>query len=307
MLKAAVQSLVKKKFPGRKKEVSKSFIDHLIMTRLKGIRKRRTKVLDISRKYAQDPKMIHDWFVKYDKDVKEGGFDKEPGRVWNFDESGFRVGMSRGYTVYIPEEAPPIHVDCPANRTEVTIVEGISANGRYLPPYIIVQGKYHLKDWYNSRQDGSEVIEVSDTEYTNKDIGVEWLKHFIQHAGLEVGGKPTMLLMDGHCSHNSDPFKALAHDYNIWLYEFPSHMTHIMQPLDVTVFQPYKHWHGKAVNRAAEGGQMTYTIPDFLRDLPEIREKTFRSSTITSGFENSGLIPPNEAKTMSKMKQVDPK
>jgi hypothetical protein len=29
---------------------------------------------------------------------------------------------------------------------------------------------------------------------------------------------------------------------------FPSHLTHKIQPLNVVVFQPFKHWYSKAVN-----------------------------------------------------------
>jgi len=50
-----------------------------------------------------------------------------------------------------------------------------------------------------------------------------------------------ILLYDSHSSHTSIAFKETALRHNIFITRFPSYMTHVMQPLDVAVFQPYKH------------------------------------------------------------------
>ncbi|XMA13657.1 hypothetical protein WAI453_006448 [Rhynchosporium graminicola] len=76
-----------------------------------------------------------------------------------------------------------------------------------------------------------------------------------------------------------------------------------MQPLDVSVFLPYKHCHSKAaVQKAVKYGDISYGIEDFLYDLPEIREKTFTVATIKSGFRNSGVWPLDEIRLKNKMK-----
>jgi hypothetical protein len=61
----------------------------------------------------------------------------------------------------------------------------------------------------------------------------------------------------------------------------PLHLTHILQLLDVGVFQTYKHCHNLAVHQAIRSLQFEYNYSCFLQDLPKIREKTF---SVTAPF-----------------------
>jgi hypothetical protein len=80
------------------------------------------------------------------------------------------------------------------------------------------------------------VIALSTTGYTNEQIAIYWLKHFIKH--VEAGpDKPwKMLLLDGHVTHENPDFVILALENHIKPFKYPSHLTHILQPLDVGVF-----------------------------------------------------------------------
>lgn len=77
-----------------------------------------------------------------------------------------------------------------------------------------------------------------------------WLDHFIYHTESTPTSKLKVLLLDSHTSHRTPEFTILAAEHNILIYAFPSHLTHILQPLDVGIFQPYKHWHREAVHSA---------------------------------------------------------
>ena len=83
-------------------------------------------------------------------------------------------------------------------------------------------------------------------------------------------------------------------------------MTHCMQPLDVGIFQPYKHWHEVKIQESLGTLEMEYTVRSFLRDLGWIREKTFTKDTIRHAFEKSGMWPVNEAKVIQQMKTFSP-
>jgi hypothetical protein len=107
--------------------------------------------------------------------------------------------------------------------------------------------------------------------------------------------------MDNHGSHLTPQFVLLARANNIVPFTFPAHLTHCMQPLDVGVFQSYKHWHNKAIQCALESLDFEYTISSFLRDLPEIRHKTFKKMTIQHAFSSSGMWPINRRKVAEKM------
>jgi hypothetical protein len=75
-----------------------------------------------------------------------------------------------------------------------------------------------------------------------------------------------------------------------------------MQPLDVGVFQPYKHWHKKAVQHAMRNLDIDYNVASFFRDLPEIRTNTFKKGTIIGAFRESGIWPINSQEALKKMR-----
>jgi hypothetical protein len=112
--------------------------------------------------------------------------------------------------------------------------------------------------------------------------------------------------MDNHTSHIAPEFTIKAEQAKIHVYSFPGHLTHILQPLDVGVFQPYAHWHRKAIQLATWRLDIQYTIGSFFRDLPGIREKTFLHTTIQGAFRKSGiwLIKPKNAFELMKKYSV---
>jgi len=73
------------------------------------------------------------------------------------------------------------------------------------------------------------------------------------------------------------------------------HTTHLVQPLDVVCFQPYKHWYGKAVAKAYAEGCTDFNKMELLSALHEIRVQAFKSTTILSAWKKTGLFPFNPA------------
>ena len=62
--------------------------------------------------------------------------------------------------------------------------------------------------------------------------------------------------MDGYGSHDTFEY---CENHNIIPLTFPSHTTHLLQPLDVCVFQPLKHYHSEAVNLAISTGDESFS------------------------------------------------
>jgi DDE superfamily endonuclease len=80
-----------------------------------------------------------------------------------------------------------------------------------------------------------------DSRYTNKEISLILLDYIILHTNAGLDKPPKVLLMDRQGSHIDLEFTLKATACNIHLYPFLGHLTHILQPLDVSVFQLYKH------------------------------------------------------------------
>ena len=153
------------------------------------------------------------------------------------------------------------------------MLETIAANGTTIPPIIIIQGRQHMENWYTEKLDDNARVLLSESGYTNTELALIYLDHLILHTGAATNKPPKVLLMDRHGSHMQDDFIIKATDHNIHPYP------HILQPLDVGVFQPYKHWHKKAVQHAMHNLDIDYNVASFLRDLGEIHKHSKRGQS----------------------------
>src|SRR5258706_1827171 len=104
-----------------------------------------------------------------------------------------------------------------------------------------------MEAWYHEKLTGDELVLLSETGYSNSQLAMCYLEHFIRHTNAGPDSSEKVILMDSHTSHTTPELSIRAAQANITLYAFPSHLTHAMQPLDVGDFQPYKHWHKKAI------------------------------------------------------------
>ncbi|PMD62965.1 uncharacterized protein K444DRAFT_524619, partial [Hyaloscypha bicolor E] len=90
-------------------------------------------------------------------------------------------------------------------------------------------------------------------------------------------------------SHVYKPFQLKAGEYNIKLFWFPSHLTYALQPLDIGIFRPWKHYHKMAIHTALRSLDFEYTITSFFRNLTFIRTQIMQKYTIKNTFESSGI------------------
>ena len=267
----------------------------------------KTKPIARNRIETHTEKDLEKWFEKYRCTLDK--YKIRSGRnIYNMDESGVRVGCPTGEEVVVPTHTKELYTASPENRKSVTIIEAISADGRKPPPpFVICPGKRIMESWIHDNLKGSEVIALSPTGYTNESIAIAWLRHFIKHTNAGPGKPWKMLLLDGHVTHENDEFVILAHENNVKPFEYPSHLTHVLQPLDVGVFRPWKHYHNKAIHHALRNLDYEYTITSLFRDLSNIREQTFKEYTIKNAFRNSGMWPVSFKAAKKKMREYSNK
>ncbi|KIL56122.1 hypothetical protein M378DRAFT_17371 [Amanita muscaria Koide BX008] len=129
-----------------------------------------------------------------------------------------------------------------SNLELVTIVECVAADGGFLSPGIIFEGKQQYeRAWFEV--DPRISIGLSNNGWTSDFHCLEWFKNnFIPQAkARNTSGRPILLVYDGHGSHERYNLLQLAKDHNIILFSLPPHTTHKLQPLDVGVFGPFAH------------------------------------------------------------------
>ena len=74
--------------------------------------------------------------------------------------------------------------------------------------------------------------------WTSDFLCTQWFEmSFIPHAKRHnTSGKPILLIYNGHGSHKADEMCRLALQHGVHLFCLPPHMTHHLQPLDVSMF-----------------------------------------------------------------------
>lgn len=112
--------------------------------------------------------------------------------------------------------------------------------------------------------------------------------------------------MDGHGSHCTREFIEYAQEKHIQLFVIPPHSTHFLQPLDVVIFQPFKSHHTRLVANTTRSGQNEFNRSDFFTALDSIRAKTFKQSTILSGWRETGIIPFKPEVVLQKLRYIQP-
>ncbi|KAE8207419.1 hypothetical protein CF319_g9607, partial [Tilletia indica] len=250
--------------------------------------------------------MTLDWsavnwfFIKLQRIVEKHGI--LPDDIWNVDEAGFRVGVGGRQWIVTLCPSRDAHLAAETCRDSVTCIEAVSAGGQYIEPMVIMSAAQHSEAWVSNSLEDETLLAVSPNGYTDDIIALRWIKHFAARTAKMTKGSKRLLIFDGHGSHCTKQFLAVCEDNNIIPFSLPPHSSHVLQPLDVSVFQPYKHWHREAVDAATRTGCTNFSKTEFLAALNDIRIKALKPNTIKHGFRLTGIFPLRPDEVLVKFK-----
>ena len=109
-----------------------------------------------------------------------------------------------------------------------------------MPPFYIFQGKNMLQGLLNKAVPGS-MHAMQASGWMTQELFVEWLRRFIAFVDLHRDpGQRVLLLLDGHKSRVTLDTAMMAKEALVDLFLFPPHTSHLLQPLDLAVFKPFK-------------------------------------------------------------------
>ena len=248
------------------------------------------KIRDSSRQNAESVEKVTNYFE----------------HIWNMDETGFRIGVGKSRMV-VTKRSRASYLGLPTNRESATAIEAISAGGLAVPAFLILTGVVHQSAFYRVPElHDDTAIGVSQTGFTNDELTLEWIKHFDKHTVGKRTGQYRLLIIDGHGSHHTMEFIQYAEDHDIILFGLPPYLTHILQPLDVVVFQPLKHYHIKALDIAVRDGCLHVTKSEFLAIIESVRRQALKESTILSAFQTTGIVPWNPQPIIDLIRRLHP-
>ena len=123
-----------------------------------------------------------------------------------------------------------------------------------------------------------------------KDTFRFWFKKFVEN--LPKTGK-VLLLFDGHGSHIDFETSRIARENGVVLMSLPPHCTHILQPLDRTVFGPLKQAYESAALAQKNLTRRTINEGVFGKIFADAWKHALNSSLITDAFDHCGIFPIN--------------
>jgi len=169
------------------------------------------------------------------------------------------------------------------------ICEAISGNGTVLPPMVILSGVLHQRRWYKSTNIPDDtLIALSDTGYSMMILVSDGL-HILNGLPLDARLEHTVYysLMATVLTVRSNSLTTAIDTISSLFVS-----THLLQPLDVVVFQLYKHYNTEAVEQATRTGCSDFNKVEFLHALRSIREQTFKKKKHHPHcIPETGLLP----------------
>jgi hypothetical protein len=205
------------------------------------------------------------------------------------DEKGFMKGIGDDAKVIVPRSNLKAISCQPGNHEWVTVIESIGTNNYVVPPFVIFKGKIIQQSWVDAATDPQMAIAVGENGWTDQELAVKWLKHFDKYTADLTQEMSRLLILDGHSSHTSLEFIQYCEYHQIIPLCLPPHATHLLQPLDVSIFGPLGHQYKKLVRENSLFGAQNVTNEQFLIFFQQARQTI--GPNIPSSWRRTGLKP----------------
>lgn len=245
--------------------------------------------MSLARAIAFNRVNVEVFFKAYTEAVERHNF--MPARIFNLDESGLSTVMKP--TKVVCERGRPVASAVAQERgNHMTFVGLINAAGHGFPPVFIVARKKMNADFLRGTTAGTTVL-LQPNGWMDTERFLETLKHVHQVTYSSVENK-ILLIMDNAECHMSIHVVEYAIQHGIILVTLPPHTTAKLQPLDVSVFGPFK-----SVLRSIQDdfklSNPHVAITEHM--LPEMACKAWDRvcsvTNICSGFAATGIYPIN--------------
>ena len=179
-------------------------------------------------------------------------------RVINVDECGIdRPDPSSLRCMVAPYQAAALAVTKDNQWTHISFVGIIDAAGGRSPPYMILKGTHGqltpslLERVANTPRDTGYTISSKGYQ-----TGVTWLEllKFIHAWKNPTKASPIIIITDGHSTRYNIQSLQWARENDVHIYCMLPNCTSVCQPLDVGVFDKFKHYVKKYMNECISSG-----------------------------------------------------
>ena len=209
--------------------------------------------------------------------------EEESGLFIDFDTRSLKVYVLRGTTTCATRRGYDTH--------HVTLVACVSADGFYVRPSQLWPSALTRGDLFQ-HQACPILVKATKTGWSSEDIFIEWLREFASLTSPTASPyKAVVLIVEGSKTHLTRAIIEEAVKLGVHLVALPSHLTDVVQPLDVNVFGPFKAALKKRQREwRAKNRDKSITPSLFVQFVTESWMQFVTPSVIMSGFKRAGII-----------------
>jgi hypothetical protein len=201
---------------------------------------RTSQGLDCARARGLCPENVASFYSNLEKLYRIHRYLAE--NIWNCDESGAQVGRNGGGLVWARKGSQTVHSLMPNEREWIFVLSCINTNGQSIPGFYIFKGKRLMDNYIEGCEDGATMA-MQPEGWMTALLFSQWISHFIksiESRGVVSPSHRHLLIVDGHNSHVTLEVVHKAMQVGLDLLILPSHTSHCLHPLDVSVFGPFK-------------------------------------------------------------------
>ena len=220
-------------------------------------------------------------------------YEFSPQDIYNIDETGITTVQSPGKVVSATGKRQVGSTSSQERGELTTLCCAISASGNHLPPFYIFPRVFMKDRFMYGTAPGSKGV-ASKSGYMNSNIFAEdYLPFFIRNARCSKD-HPVLLILDNHSSHVSLETVNTCKENGIHLLTLPPHTSHKLQPLDRSVYGPFKTYYNRAMdNWMRSNPHLSISIYDVAELSTQAFMKSMTPENILSGFRSTGICPLN--------------
>ena len=246
------------------------------------------------RKWFSD---IHTYVVD---EEHAGDVFQDPERIFNFDESNFLLARKKGNVLGPVNYKSFLQSSRENDKEGLTVLMEYSATGKIAPPMIVYAYEQHIpRDVAEAvaSVDPTWAVGRSDTGWMTSLTFYDYMSQVFE-PWLTANQIPTPILVyaDGHKSHLSLEIAEFCTEKQILLIALYLNSTHLLQPLDVSVFKSLKSLWTTAKNKWKAANPLeNITKKTFPKVFKEAVDQV-SIGTIVNGFQKTGLYPFDQEK-----------